>query len=70
LLAFRGDELAMRIKTIEYGAHFSEPENQRSRFFKASPCRRGCQGPALGAHPPPWRPPAVQPAPARLGSGP
>jgi hypothetical protein len=37
LLAFRGDELAMRIKTIEYGAHFSEPENQRSRFFKASP---------------------------------
>jgi hypothetical protein len=34
LLAFRGDVLAMQIKSIEYGAHFSVVENQK-RFRAA-----------------------------------
>jgi hypothetical protein len=39
LLAFRGNILAMRIKNIGYGAHYSVAENQKSRLarFKASP---------------------------------
>jgi hypothetical protein len=32
LVAFRGAELAMRIKSIEYGAHYSVAENQTARF--------------------------------------
>jgi hypothetical protein len=36
LLAFRGAELAMRIKSIEYGAHYAVVENQkRLRAAKA-----------------------------------
>ena len=34
LLAFRGSELAMRIKTIAYGAHYAVAENQK-RFRAA-----------------------------------
>jgi hypothetical protein len=43
LLAFRGDVLAMRIKNIGYGAHYSVAENQKfgSRLarFRAVPAK-------------------------------
>jgi hypothetical protein len=35
LLAFRGAELAMRIKSIEYGAHYAVAENQTARLRTA-----------------------------------
>jgi hypothetical protein len=35
LLVFRGAELAMRIKSIEYGAHYAVAENQTARFRAA-----------------------------------